>query len=65
MLLRWFPTRGKNGQKRMLILLLALVMSLSSSACRADNNMPSSASSEIPTELSTEQANRMKINIGT
>ncbi|MBE9206157.1 hypothetical protein IQ244_06440 [Nostoc sp. LEGE 06077] len=63
MLLRWLPTRGKNGQKRMLILVLALAMSLSSSACRADNSITSNAPSEIPTELSTEQANRMKINI--
>ncbi|MEG4817318.1 cyclophilin-like fold protein [Microcoleus sp. K5-D4] len=63
MLLRGFPTKGKNGQKRMLILVLALAMSLSSSACRADNRMPSSAPSEMPTELSTEQPNRMKINI--
>jgi hypothetical protein len=63
MLLRWFPTRGKNGQKRMLILLLALVMSLSSSACRADNSMTISTPSKIPDEISTEQANRMKINI--
>ncbi|WP_228058771.1 cyclophilin-like fold protein [Nostoc sp. LEGE 06077] len=47
----------------MLILVLALAMSLSSSACRADNSITSNAPSEIPTELSTEQANRMKINI--
>ncbi|BAZ19199.1 hypothetical protein NIES4073_00690 (plasmid) [Kalymmatonema gypsitolerans NIES-4073] len=63
MLLRWLPTRGKNGQKRMLILVLALAMSLTSSACRADNSITSNAPSEIPTELSTEQTNRMKINI--
>ncbi|MBD1901847.1 cyclophilin-like fold protein [Trichocoleus sp. DQ-A3] len=63
MLSRWLPTKVKNGQKRMLILLLALAMSLSSSACRADNSMTSNAPSEIPTELSTEQTNRMKINI--
>ncbi len=63
MLSRWLPTRGKSGQKRMLILVLALAMSLSSSACRADNSITSNAPSEIPTELSTEQANRMKINI--
>ncbi|WP_233154029.1 cyclophilin-like fold protein [Scytonema sp. HK-05] len=47
----------------MLILVLALVMSLSYSACRADNSMPSSASSKMPTEISTQQANSMKINI--
>lgn len=63
MLSRWLSTRGKNGQKRMLILVLALAMSLSSSACRADNSITSNAPLEIPTELSTEQANRMKINI--
>ncbi len=63
MLLRWVPTKGKNYQKRMLILVLALLMSLSNSACRADNSMPSSASSKMPTEISTEQANSMKINI--
>lgn len=63
MLLRWFPIKGKNCQKRMLILVLALTMSLSYSACRADNSMPSSASSKMPTEISTKQANSMKINI--
>ncbi|MBD2046757.1 hypothetical protein H6F78_14335 [Coleofasciculus sp. FACHB-64] len=63
MLSRWLPTRGKNGQKRMLILVLALAMSLSSSACHADNSITSNAPLEIPTELSTEQTNRMKINI--
>lgn len=54
MLLRWFPTRGKNSQKRMLILFLALAMSLSSSACRADNSITSNTSSEIPSETPTE-----------
>lgn len=44
MLLRWFSIKGKNCQQRMLILVLALVMSLSYSACRADNSMTSSAS---------------------
>jgi hypothetical protein len=63
MLVNWFPIKGKNCQKRMLILVLALAMSLSYSACRADNRMPSSASSKMPTELSTQQANSMKINI--
>ena len=63
MLLRWFSIKGKNCQKRMLILVLALAMSLSYSACRADNSMPSSASSKMPTEISTQQANSMKINI--
>ncbi|MBF2025595.1 MAG: hypothetical protein IGS48_02350 [Oscillatoriales cyanobacterium C42_A2020_001] len=62
MLLRGFPSRGKNGQKRMLILLLALAMALSSSACRA-NSITSNAPSETSIESSTEQANRMKINI--
>jgi len=66
MLSRWLTARGKNGQKRMLIFLLALAMSMSSSACRA-NSITSSTSSEIPsetpTEPSTEQINRMKINI--
>ncbi|MDV2998391.1 MAG: hypothetical protein N4J56_008096 [Chroococcidiopsis sp. SAG 2025] len=47
----------------MLILTIALVMSLSYSACRADNSVPGSASSKMPTELSTQQANSMKINI--
>lgn len=71
MLSRWLTARGKNGQKRMLILLLALAMSLSSSACRANNSITSSPSpetrseipSKTPTEPSTKQANRMKINI--
>ncbi|AFY45670.1 hypothetical protein Nos7107_5157 [Nostoc sp. PCC 7107] len=63
MLLKYLPARGKNGQKRMLILLLALAMSLSSSACRADTRMTNNAPSETPTKLSTEQANSMKINI--
>ena len=62
-LLKWFPVKGKNCQKRMLILVLALTVSLSYSACRADNRMPSSASSKMPTEISTTQANSMKINI--
>jgi len=64
MFLRGFFTKVKNGQKKPLILLLALAMSLSASACRSDNSTTSSsASSEMPTERSTEQANRMKINI--
>jgi hypothetical protein len=63
MLLRWFSIQEKNCQKRMLILLFTLAMSLSYSACRADNSMPSSASSKMPTERSTQQANSMKINI--
>ncbi len=63
MLVRYLPARGKNGQKRVLILLLALAMSLSSSACRANNSITSSISLETPTEPPTEQANRMKINI--
>ncbi|MBE9003929.1 cyclophilin-like fold protein [Anabaena sp. UHCC 0399] len=63
MLLKYLPARGKNGQKRMLILLLALAMSLSSSACRADTRMTNNAPLETPTKLSTEQANSMKINI--
>ncbi|MEG4589629.1 cyclophilin-like fold protein [Microcoleus sp. MOSTC5] len=63
MLLKWFPVKRKNCQKRMLILVLALTVSLSYSACRADNRMPSSASSKMPTEISTQQANSMKINI--
>lgn len=63
MLLRRFSTQGKNYQKRLLIWVLALVMSLSYAACRADNRMPSSASSQMPTKVSTQQANRMKINI--
>ncbi len=67
MLSRWLSARGKNAQKRMLILLLAVAMSLSSSACRANNSITNSTSSEIPSETppepSTEQANRMKINI--
>ena len=63
MLLRWFPIEGKNCQKRMLILVLALAMFLSSSACRADNSMTISTPSKIPNEISTERANSMKINI--
>jgi hypothetical protein len=63
MLLRELPIQRKNCQKRMLILVLALLMSLSYSACRADNSIPSSAPPEMPTEISTQQANRMKINI--
>lgn len=63
MLLRWFSIKGKNCQSRMLILVLALVMSLSYSACRADNSMTSSASLKMPTEISTKQADSMKINI--
>ncbi|WP_242024440.1 cyclophilin-like fold protein [Trichocoleus sp. FACHB-591] len=55
--------QGKNCQKRMLILVLALTMSLSYSACRADNSMTISTPSTIPTEISTERANSMKINI--
>ncbi|MHC0062532.1 cyclophilin-like fold protein [Nostoc sp. UIC 10890] len=47
----------------MLILVLALVMSLSYSACRAENSIPSSASMKMPTEISTKQADSMKINI--
>ena len=63
MLLRWFPIKGKNCQKRMLILVLTLLMSLSDSACRADNSMTISTPSKIPNEISTERANSMKINI--
>lgn len=63
MLLKWLAIKGNNYQKRVLILVLALVMSLSYSACRADNSMPSSASSKMPTEISTQQANSMKINL--
>ncbi|MDZ8090841.1 MAG: cyclophilin-like fold protein [Nostoc sp. DedQUE05] len=63
MLLRWFFIKGKNCQQRMLILVLALAMSLNYSACRADNNITSSASLKMPTEISTKQADSMKINI--
>ncbi|MBD2454170.1 hypothetical protein H6G80_08765 [Nostoc sp. FACHB-87] len=63
MLLKWFPIKGKNYQQKMLILVLALVMSLNYSACRADNSMTSSASSKMPTQISTKQADSMKINI--
>lgn len=63
MLLRWFFIKGKNCQQRMLILVLALVMSLNYSACRADNSITSSASLKMPTEISTKQADSMKINI--
>lgn len=63
MLLRGCPLQGKNCQKRMLILVLALLMSLSNSACRADNSMTISTPSKIPNEISTERANSMKINI--
>ncbi|WP_414515534.1 cyclophilin-like fold protein [Nostoc sp. PCC 9305] len=63
MVLRWFSIKGKNCQQGMLILVLALVMSLSYSACRADNSMTSSTSLKMPTEISTKQADSMKINI--
>lgn len=63
MLLRRFSIKGKNCSKRMLIWVLALAISLSYASCRADNRMPSSAASKPPTELSTQQANSMKINI--
>lgn len=63
MYLKWFAIKPRNRGRRMLILVVALVMSLSYSACRADNRMPSSASSKMPTERSTQQANSMKINI--
>jgi hypothetical protein len=63
MLCRGFPGKGKNCQKRMLILVLALLMSLSDSACRADNSMTISPPSKMPTEISTKQADSMKINI--
>ncbi|WP_333359197.1 cyclophilin-like fold protein [Microcoleus sp. N3A4] len=63
MLVKWFPLKGKSCQKRMLILLLALELSLSASACRADNRMPTSASSQTPTEVSIQPANSMKIDI--
>ncbi|MBW4607430.1 MAG: hypothetical protein KME22_09445 [Hassallia sp. WJT32-NPBG1] len=63
MFLKWGPIKGNNYQKRVLILVLALVMSLSYSACRADNSMTSSASLKMPTEISTKQADSMKINI--
>ncbi|MBD2033987.1 hypothetical protein H6F76_02840 [Leptolyngbya sp. FACHB-321] len=63
MLLRGRAIKGKNCQKRRLILVLALLMSLSGSACRADNSMTISTPSKIATERSTEQANSMKINI--
>ncbi|MEG3910925.1 cyclophilin-like fold protein [Microcoleus sp. w2-18bC1] len=53
----------RNCGRRMLILAIALVMSLSYSACHTDNSMPSSASSKMPTEISTQQANSMQINI--
>lgn len=55
MFLKWHPIKGNARQKRVLILVLALVMSLSYSACRADNSMPSRASSQMPTEVSTQQ----------
>ena len=63
MVVKWFPIKGRNCQKTMLILVLALTMSLSYSACRADNRMPGSASSKLPTDLSTKQASSMKIII--
>lgn len=63
MLLKWFPIKGKNCQKRMLILLLTLGMFLSNSACRADNRIPSSTSAKMPSEISTKQASSIKINI--
>ncbi|MFN6477013.1 MAG: cyclophilin-like fold protein [Nostoc sp. DedQUE07] len=63
MLLRWFFIKEKNCQQRMLILVLALAMSLNYSACRADNSITSSPSLKMPTEISTKQADSMKINI--
>ncbi|MBD2435284.1 hypothetical protein H6G69_00520 [Nostoc sp. FACHB-110] len=38
-------------------------MSVSYSACRANNSLTSSASSKMPTKISTKQADSMKINI--
>lgn len=61
--LKWFAIKRRNYGRRMLILVVALVMSLSSSACRADNSVPGSVSLKMPTEISTQQANSMKINI--
>lgn len=46
--------QGKNYQKKMLIWVVALAMSLSYSACRADNRIPSSVSSQMPTEVLTQ-----------
>lgn len=63
MFLKWHPIKGNNHHKRVLILVLTLVMSLSYSACNADNSMRSSASSQMPTEVSTQQVNSMKIEI--
>lgn len=63
MLLEWFAIGRRTCGRRMLILVFALVMTLNYSACRADNRIPDSASSQKPTELSTQQANSMKINI--
>ena len=61
--LKWFAIKRRNCGRRMLILVVALAISLTYSACRADKRMPSSASSKMPTERSTQQANSMKINI--
>lgn len=55
--------KRKNYPQKMLILVLALMMSVSYSACRANNSLTSSASSKMPTKISTKQADSMKINI--
>lgn len=63
MLLKWSPIKRKNCGRKMLFLALALAMSLSYSACDADNSMTGSAPSKIPNGISTEQADSMKISI--
>lgn len=61
--LRRFPFRRKTARIQHCLLALTLIVSLSYSACGADNGVPGNASSTMPTEQATQQANSMKINI--
>ncbi|MBE9020854.1 hypothetical protein IQ272_32955 [Chroococcidiopsidales cyanobacterium LEGE 13417] len=63
MLLKWFAIKRRNCGRRMLILVFALAMCLSYSACRADPSITSSISPKMRSEVSTQQVNRMKIGI--
>lgn len=63
MRLQWPSSMGKTARKKCWIIAFTLIMSLSCSACRSDNSLPSRASSKMPTEKATQQAGSMKINI--
>jgi hypothetical protein len=64
MLLKWTLTaREKTAEMKMLFLALALAMSISHTACGADNRLVSSAPSRQPNEVSNEQVESMKIRI--